>query len=115
MPHVRAAIVIGKNLPNVHRNLCWTHISSQVQVGSGLDELLDQVPVNKILAFGGDYGRPVEKVVGHLHMAREDFARVFGARIARDMMSFDEATAILTAWVWDNPLALYQRVKVGEA
>lgn len=112
MPAVRDAIMVAKNLPNVFLNLCWTHIVSQVQTCSGIDELLDQVPVNKVLAFGGDYARPVEKVVGHLHMARENFAQVFGRRIDRGLMSFEEAIDILKLWFWDNPLDLYRRVKV---
>ena len=110
MPSVRDAVMIGKNLHNVYLNLCWTHIVSQVQACSGIDELLDQVPVNKVLAFGGDYSRPVEKVVGHLHMAREDFATVLGRRIDRDLMGHDEAVALLIAWFWHNPLALYSRL-----
>jgi len=112
MPSVRDAIVVAKNFPNVFLNLCWTHILSQAQTQSGIDELLDQVPINKVLAFGGDYARPVEKVVGHLHMAREDFARVFGARIDRGMMGFDEAVEILRLWFWDNPLALYTKLNL---
>ena len=112
MPFVRDAIVVGKNLPNVHLNLCWTHVISQVQACSGIDELLDQVPLNKILAFGGDYRRPVEKVVGHLHMARENFAKVFGRRIDWGMMSFDQAIGILKLWFWDNPLGLYSRLRL---
>lgn len=112
MPMVRDTIVVAKNFANVYLNLCWTHIISQEQTCSGIEELLDQVPVTKILAFGGDYGRPVEKVVGHLHMAREDFARVFGARIDSDRMSFDEAVAMLKLWFWDNPLRLYGRVAI---
>jgi predicted TIM-barrel fold metal-dependent hydrolase len=112
MPMVRDTIVIAKNYPNVYLNLCWTHIISQAQTCSGIDELLDQVPVNKVLAFGGDYGRPVEKVVGHLHMAREDYAGVFGARIDAGMMSFGDAMGILRLWFWENPLRLYDRLKV---
>ena len=112
MPFVRDAIVVAKNLPNVYLNLCWTHIISRVQTCSGIEELLDQVPVNKILAFGGDYHRPVEKVIGHLHMAREDFAQVFGRRIDRGLMSFEQAVDILHRWFWDNPLELYSRLKV---
>ena len=112
MPFVRDAIVVGKNLPNVYLNLCWTHIISQVQACSGIDELLDQVPVNRILAFGGDYRRPVEKVVGHLHMTREDFAEVFGQRIDRGLMSFEQAIEILKLWFWDNPLKLYSRLQI---
>ena len=112
MPFVRDTIVIGKNLPNVYLNFCWTHIISQAQTRSGIDELLDQVPVNKILAFGGDYDRPVEKAVGHLHMARENFAEVFGRRIDRGLMSFDQAVSILKQWFWDNPLRLYSRLQI---
>lgn len=112
MPFVRDAIVVGKNLPNVFLNLCWTHVISQEQSCSGIDELLDQVPVNKILAFGGDYQRPVEKVVGHLYMARENFARVFGRRIDRGQMSFEQAMEILTLWFWNNPLKLYSRLQI---
>ena len=112
MPEVRSAIVIAKNLPNVNLNLCWTHIISQAQARSGIDELIDQVPMNKVIAFGGDYNRPVEKIVGHLHMAREDFAVVFGSRVDRGLMDFDEAVGILRNWFWDNPLRLYRRLKV---
>jgi len=112
MPFVRDTIVISKNLPNVFLNLCWTHIISPSQTCSAIDELLDQVPVNKVLAFGGDYDRPVEKVVGHLHIAKEDFARVFASRINRGLLSFDEAMEVLSLWFWHNPLALYRRAKI---
>ncbi len=114
MPSVRDTIVIGKNYPNVFLNLTWSHIVSQVQACSGIDEILDQVPVNKILAFGGDYARCVEEVVGHLHMARENFAQVFGRRIDRDQMSFDQACEILKLWFWGNPLNLYTRLKIED-
>jgi len=110
MPSVRDAIVIAKNLPNVFLNLCWTHVISQTQACSGIDELLDQVPVNKILAFGGDYVQAVEKVVGHLHIAKENCACVFGRRIDRGMIGFDDAVTILKRWFWDNPLKLYTRL-----
>jgi predicted TIM-barrel fold metal-dependent hydrolase len=112
MPFVRDAIVIGKNLPNVFLNLCWCHIVSQAQTCSGIDELLDQVPVNKVIAFGGDEVMAPENIIGHLQMARENFAQVFGRRIDRGLMDFDEAMQILRLWFWDNPLQLYRRLKV---
>jgi len=70
------------------------------------------VPVNKVLAFGGDYARPVEKIVGHLHMAREDYARVFAQRIDRGLMSTEDAVCVLRQWFWVNPLRLYSRLDV---
>lgn len=107
MPDVRSAIVVAKNLPNVHLNLCWSHVISQAQACSAIDELLDQVPVNKVIAFGGDYQKSVEKVVGHLHMARENLARVFGARIDRGTMDRHDALEILRLWFRENPCSIY--------
>ena len=108
MPSVRDTIVIGKNHANVWLNLCWTHIISQQMTISGLDECVDMVPINKIIGFGGDYGRPVEKIYGHLVMAREDIAAVLGRRVDRGQMSVDEAIVIAKKWLWDNPKNLYK-------
>lgn len=108
MPDVRDAIVVGKNNPNVWLNLCWCHIISQEMTCSAIDELIDLVPMNKVLAFGGDYNRPVEKVYGHLLMAKEDIARVLGRRIDRGLMDLDDAQFIIKRWFWDNPRELYK-------
>jgi hypothetical protein len=108
MPSVRDTIVIGKNHANVWLNLCWCHIISQQMTISGLDECVDMVPINKIIGFGGDYGRPVEKIYGHLVMAREDIAAVLGRRVDRGQMCIDEAIVIAKKWLWDNPKNLYK-------
>ena len=108
MPSVRDAIIIGKNFPNVWLNLCWTHIVSPQMTRSAIDEILDLVPINKILGFGGDYGMPVEKVVGHLQMAIENIAVSLAKRIDDDLMDVDEALNIARMWLWDNPVELYK-------
>lgn len=106
-PWVREAIMLGKGFANVWLNLCWTHIISQRFAMAGLDELIDMVPMNKIIGFGGDYGLPVEKVYGHLVMAREDIARVLARRVEDG--DFNEETAIQLAhkWLYENPTELY--------
>ena len=88
-PWVREALMLGKGFPNVWLNLCWTHIISQRVVVSALDEAIDLIPSNKLLAFGGDYGLPVEKVYGHLVMAQEDIAEVLARRVAENQMTED--------------------------
>jgi len=107
MPWVRQAGLIGKNNPNVYLNLCWSHIVSPEMTCSALDEYLDMVPINKIIGFGGDYGKPVEKVVGHLQMARENIARVLGRRVKREILSKDDAMEIARRWFYENPRDLY--------
>jgi predicted TIM-barrel fold metal-dependent hydrolase len=107
MPSVRDTIVIGKNFSNVWINLCWCHIISQQMTCSALDECIDLVPINKIIGFGGDYNRPVEKIYGHLVMAREDIATVLGRRVDRGLIDREEAINIARKWLWDNPRHLY--------
>jgi predicted TIM-barrel fold metal-dependent hydrolase len=111
MPETRDAGLIGKNFPNVWLNMCWSHVISQKMATSALDEWLDLVPVNKLIAFGGDYNKPVEKVYGALVMAREDIARVLAGRIADGQMTESEAAALAKKWFFDNPRELY-RLKV---
>ncbi len=107
IPWIGAMGVMGKDLPNAHLNLCWTHIISQRMAMRALDEWLDLVPSSKIIAFGGDYGKPVEKVWGHLKMAREDVAEVLARRIDRGEMGFDEAVELARGLFHDNPARLY--------
>lgn len=109
MPWVRVAGVIGKNNPNAWANLCWTHIISPRMTVSALDEYIDLIPLNKIIGFGGDYSsRCVEKVYGHLKMARENIAEVLAGRIDRGLMGFDEAVEICRLWLYENPRQLYK-------
>ncbi len=100
--------MLGKGFSNVWLNLCWTHIISQRFVVAALDEAIDLIPMNKLLAFGGDYGLPVEKVYGHLTMAREDIAQVLARRIAARQMTESQALELSRKWFWDNPRALYR-------
>ncbi len=107
-PWVRESLMLGKGFPNVWLNLCWTHIISQEFATSALDEAIDLIPMNKLIAFGGDYGMPVEKVYGHLVMAREDIARVLARRIVAGGISESQALDLAHRWLWDNPRDLYR-------
>jgi predicted TIM-barrel fold metal-dependent hydrolase len=107
-PMLRDAALIGKNLPNVTLNLCWLPLISQVQLDRSLDELIDLVPVNKIIAFGGDYRLCVQKAWGALVMARECAASALARRV--DAGDFDRAEALRIAKLWfhDNPTRIYR-------
>lgn len=107
-PWVRETLMLGKGFPNVWINLCWTHIISQRFVVAALDEAMDLIPMNKILAFGGDYALPVEKIYGHLVMAREDIAQVLAGRILDGGMTETQAVEIALKWFWENPKELYR-------
>jgi predicted TIM-barrel fold metal-dependent hydrolase len=107
-PWMRESIMLGKGFPNVWLNFCWTHIISQRSATDALDEVIDVVPMNKIIGFGGDYSVPVEKVYGHLVIARENIARVLARRIEHGQMSEDRAVGLARKWLWENPANLYK-------
>ncbi len=107
-PWPRQALMLGKRFPNVWLNLCWMHAISPRCTVAMLEEAVEAVPMNKILAFGGDYGHPVEHVYGHLVVARQDVARALARRIAEGYMSEAEALEIARRWFWQNPVDLYR-------
>jgi len=107
IPYVREAGFIVKNFPNVWLNLCWAHIVSPMMTRSMLDEWMDYVPMNKIFAFGGDYMIPVEKVYGHLVMARENISQVLAMRVEEGLMGLEDAVRVAHKWFHDNPAGLY--------
>jgi predicted TIM-barrel fold metal-dependent hydrolase len=108
VPFWREAALIGKNLPNVTLNLCWCPIVSQVTTARMLDELIDLVPANKIIAFGGDYRVCVQKVWGHLVMAREVVATVLARRVQAGDVDRPEALRLAKLWFHDNPARIYK-------
>jgi len=108
MPMVRDAALMGKSLPNVTLNLCWCAVISQIQTKRMLDEIVDLVPLNKVIAFGGDYRVSVQKVYGHLVLAREAAAACLAERV--EAGDFDRGYALDVARLWfhDNPSRIYR-------
>lgn len=73
-----------------------------------MDDLLDLLPLNKVIAFGADVREDsLEKTYGHLVMARENVAAVLGKRVRSGLMMEDEAVEIARRWFLDDPAKLY--------
>jgi len=70
------------------------------------------MPASKIIAFGRDYGTiygiPVEKVYGHLVMARQAIAGVLARRMEEGQMTQTQAVDLTKRWFRDNPKELYR-------
>jgi len=111
-PRAREGLTLAKCQPNVWVNFCGTYLLSQRFAQAALEEAIDLLPASKIIAFGGDYGSPwgvpVEKVFGHLVMAREAIARVLARRIEEGQMTETQAVDLARQWFWDNPKELYR-------
>lgn len=106
-PRPEDAGLIARSLPNVWLNLCWSHLISPKQAAWALDLWLDEVPVNKIIGFGGDYWWAVENVYGNLVMTRELIASVLAGRVREGCLSEARALQIARRWLHDNPRECY--------
>ena len=107
VPYIRETLIIAKNNRNVWLNLCWTHTISESMCVAAVEEASEMVPMNRIIAFGGDYKYSVENVYGHLVMAKENIAEAFARRTARGNLSVSQAVTQIRKWFWDNPVELY--------
>ena len=107
MPWVREIAVLAKYFPGVYLNMAWMHIISPAQARAALSEWLDLVPNTKIFGFGGDY-RIVEKVYGHLKMARQNIARVLAEKVQEGSFSRAEASLVARRLMFDNPNQFYR-------
>jgi predicted TIM-barrel fold metal-dependent hydrolase len=108
IPSVREFGRIGANFGNAWLNMCWAPTLSTTMVANALDEWMDMVAMNKIIAFGSDTRWPVEKVYGHLKLAQEAVATVLGRRMDRGLMLAEEALSVARKWFFENPAALYR-------
>ncbi|MBM3705875.1 MAG: hypothetical protein FJW66_05050 [Actinobacteria bacterium] len=88
-PWIRESIMIAKGFQNAFLNFCWLHIISRKAAMDAMDEALETVPVNKIIAFGGDYNSlTVEKIYGHLKIAKDNIAEVLKKKIDKGELSY---------------------------
>lgn len=100
--------IMARALPNVWINLCWSHLLSPVLSEQALDLWLDMAPINRFIAFGGDYWWAVENVYGALKQTRELVARVLARRIRDGGFSESKALDIARRWFHDNPREVYR-------
>lgn len=108
VPFTREIIYIAKMYANTTLNLCWCPVLSESMTRTAINEILDAVPVNKVIAFGGDYAGDVENTYGCLMMTRETLAEALAERIALGRLDLDDARQISRMWFHDNPEKIYR-------
>jgi predicted TIM-barrel fold metal-dependent hydrolase len=97
---------LAKSFPNVYADFCWAHVLSPVAAQRSLDEYLETVPLNKMLAFGGDY-KYVELTYAHAKMARQVVARVLAAKVQNKFCTEAEAVSIGKMLLYENAARLF--------
>jgi glucuronate isomerase len=97
---------LAKNLPNVYPDLCWLHIIAPGVAKRALHELIETVPANKILGYGGDFFH-VEGAYGHAQMARAVTAEVLAEKVEQGYLKEDEAAGLMERILYQNGKDLF--------
>lgn len=105
-PYVEDVLLLCKYYKNVYVDFAWVHVLDTVVSKQLIRRVLELLPVNKICGFGGDYCTPYN-TIGHLAMAKEHYAQVFGELLEEKSMRFDEVEAVLRMWLYETPKELY--------
>jgi predicted TIM-barrel fold metal-dependent hydrolase len=106
-PYIHEWATLAKNFANVHADITWLPIISPEIARRLLHELIETVPSNKIMAFGGD-SMTVEMAYGHARMTRQLVTRVLSEKISEGYLSEDEAVTMARKMLRDNPNSLYK-------
>jgi len=107
-PWVEESAALAKMFPNVWIDFCWAHVVSPPAARAALHLLLETVPANKILGFGGDY-RYVELSYAHSVMARRNIAQVLAEKVQAGLCTEPQAVELARRLLSENAAALFPR------
>ena len=106
-PYMHEWVTLAKNFANVYADLSWVHIISPEIGRRLLHELIETVPGNKIMAYGGD-SITVEMAYAHSRMARQVVTRVLSEKVSEGYLKEDEAIFLARRMLRDNPATLFK-------
>ncbi len=98
---------MAKNLPNVTIDMSWAYIISPTFAHRFLNEAIETVPADKILAFGGDYEVP-EGAYAHAMLCREVVAKVLTDKVNEGYWSEAEALRFARAILRENAIRTFR-------
>ncbi|HUU29849.1 MAG TPA: amidohydrolase family protein [archaeon] len=106
-PYMGELTVLAKNYPNVYLDMCWLPIISPTVTKEWLHKWLETVPVNKIMAFGGDYQFP-EGTYAHSVIARQVVAETLAEKVEAGYLTEEEAVWIARRLLRENAIELFR-------
>jgi glucuronate isomerase len=109
-PWMHETMALAKMYRNVAADFCWMWVLSPAGARQTLNEMLETVPANKILGFGGDY-RYVELSYAHAKMARAGIAEVLSGKVAAGWCSEEEALQVGRMLLAENTARLFPQPK----
>ncbi|HUU30359.1 MAG TPA: amidohydrolase family protein [archaeon] len=106
-PYMGELATLAKNFQNVYLNMCWMPVISPTASRLWLRQWLETVPVNKIMAFGGDY-LFVEGTYGHSVIARRVVTETLTEMVESGYLSEGEAVEVARRILRQNAIELFR-------
>ncbi len=106
-PYMGDLLFLCKNYPNVHINLCWTHMIDPDYTVELIKRAIKVLPSNKLHAFGGDFWDAPEFTCAHLRLAKENFTHALSEVISSNWLSYEDALQYAKHSFYDNPNQFY--------
>jgi len=106
IPFTKEASLLVKMYPNVFMDASWVHVISPQDIIIAMQEWAEMLPVNKIMAFGGDLSSLI-CLYGHQKIARINLMRAFELILNKGVLSMKDAEAIVSSWLTTNPKTIF--------
>jgi len=105
-PYCDESGALAKMFPNVFIDMTWLNVISPKSAQLALSKWIDLLPINKIIAFGGDERR-VEVSYGNSVIARETIARVLWEKVVSGDLLSKRVSLIAQKLLRENAYELY--------
>ncbi len=112
IPYINEFVFLAKSHANVYADLSWAYILSPTLARQTLHQLIEAVPANKVIGFGGDYIF-IEGMYAHSVMARSCLAQVLNEKIAEKYLKPGDAEYLARCYLYENARRLYAGTKEG--
>jgi len=106
IPFQREAAMLVKMFPNVFMDASWIHVISPQDAIIAMQEWVEMLPINKIMAFGGDLSSLI-CLYGHQKIARRNLIRVLELKINEGLLHAKDAETIASRWLETNPKTIF--------
>jgi len=105
-PYGGEMAALAKNFPNVYIDMAWSAIISQSYTVRYLQEFIETVPNNKIMAYGGD-SQTVEGAYGASILARETVELALTGMVKDGYLTEEEALDVANKVLRENAMSTY--------
>ncbi|MDP2337353.1 MAG: amidohydrolase family protein [Bacteroidota bacterium] len=105
-PYGGEMATLAKNFPNVYIDMAWSALISQSFTVRYLQEFIETVPNNKIMAYGGD-SQTVEGAYGASVLARETVEKALTGMVKDGYLTEAEALDVAKKILRENAISIY--------